>query len=108
MKRDIYNAVLVIPSHSTFTERQAHLDSLTIATLEPLSLINAHLANALAYFNSKKSMIESGGTKKVCFIDMGLSSFSLSLVEFSDAQVKVLYVKTNRNIGARNIDNNLC
>jgi len=67
------------------------------------------MAIALGYAHQRMADIKkaNGIWRTVCFIDLGCSNFSLSVVEFSDEYAKVLMTNSDRNIGARNFDHAL-
>ena len=74
--------------------------------------MNDHAAVALAYAHSKKSMPKVFTEQRVvCFIDMGQSSSSVSFVKYSiedgAKKARVLCCTTDRNLGARNLDDAL-
>jgi len=71
-----------------------------------MDILNDHIAIAKAYSFSKKKEIKKSNNiwKTVCFIDFGLSSLSISFVEFGPYSGKVLYTASDQNIGSRNID----
>lgn len=101
--------VLSVPTYANSRERQALMDSAMIADIDCLDILNNHIAIAKAYSFSKSKEIHKSVDvwKTVCFIDFGLSSLSICLVEYGPSNGKVLYTASDRKIGTRNIDLNL-
>lgn len=81
------HAVLQVPSHASFIERQNIINSSKIANINYM-LINTHAANALAYAQSKKETLVKGNLPiNILMIDMGLTSFSISYCKMRNQQV---------------------
>lgn len=82
------------------------MDSAEIAGVECLGLLNDHNAIARAYsFSKQKEISKADGIwRNVGFIDLGYSSFSMSVVEFGSEKGRVIVAEADRNIGARNLD----
>jgi len=101
------NMVLSVSSHADQEERLALMNSAKIAGINCLGLLNDHSAVALGYAYSKfKEISKADGVwRTVCFIDLGLSQFSISIVEFYKDMAKVILVCSDRNLGARDISN---
>lgn len=104
--------VLSVPSHSSHSERQAVLDSARIAGIDSVRLMSDHSAIAVAWaYSTKTKLMSSDERRTVCFVDMGLSSSFVAVAQFQKQGekmgAKMLYQKSERNLGARDFDHNL-
>jgi len=102
MESVMRDVVVSVPGFFTSSQRQALLNSLTIAGLQPLRLINETTATALAYGIYKK--FDEEKPVNVLFFDMGDSSTSCSVVSFTQGKLKVLAHSFDRTLGGRNFD----
>jgi heat shock protein 4 len=71
-------------------------------------LINESTAVALTYgFFRKPELPEKGNARHVAFVDLGHSKLTVTIVAFWAGKMKILCHHSDRNLGARNIDNDL-
>ncbi|WVR06056.1 hypothetical protein IAU60_003084 [Kwoniella sp. DSM 27419] len=105
LKQSISDVVLAVPGWYTDVQRRAVLDAANIAGLNPLRLINDTTAVALGYGITKADLPESTeAARNVCFIDVGHSNYSVSVVGFSKGQLTVKSTAYDRNFGGRDFD----
>ena len=96
--------MLAVPNYATFWERAAYVWAAKIARVTPLGVVSDSTATAMAYAYQRSKELKQVGSKQVCFVDMGHSYTSVTVVRFGAAHAQVLYEKSHRNLGARNID----
>ena len=103
LKENIYtdNIVISVPDYYTVYERQAMLDSINISGLNCFSLLNESSAIAIHYAFQKLKELNS---RIVCFIDFGHSHLTISYVQFTKKEIKILLVNSERFCGARDLD----
>lgn len=105
LKQAVSDVVIAVPGWYTDIQRRAMLDAATIAGLNPLRLINDTTAVALGYGITKADLPENPETPRhVCFIDIGHSNYSVSIVAFAKGQLTVKSTAYDRNFGGRDFD----
>ncbi|WVQ82723.1 hypothetical protein IAT38_004855 [Cryptococcus sp. DSM 104549] len=105
LKQAVTDVVLAVPGWYTDIQRRAMLDAATIAGLNPLRLINDTTAVALGYGITKADLPEDPETPRhVCFVDIGHSNYSVSVVAFSKGQLTVKATAYDRQFGGRDFD----
>ena len=103
------SCVLSCPAYFTQNQRIAMLHACEIADIDCLSLLNETTAAALDYgiFKSGEfpapDSTQSNGID-VCFIDVGHSATTASVVRFFSTEMKVVATCFDENLGTRNID----
>ncbi|KAL0064539.1 adenyl-nucleotide exchange factor sse1 [Marasmius tenuissimus] len=107
LKTGVSDVVIAVPGWFTDVQRRAILDAAAIAGLNVLRLVNDTTAAALGYGITKSDLPEVDNPRHVCFIDVGYSSLSVSIVAFSKGQLIVKSTAYNRNLGGRDIDHAL-
>eukprot|EP01088_Endostelium_zonatum_P002145 TRINITY_DN1259_c0_g1_i1.p1 TRINITY_DN1259_c0_g1~~TRINITY_DN1259_c0_g1_i1.p1 ORF type:complete len:771 (-),score=300.34 TRINITY_DN1259_c0_g1_i1:46-2358(-) len=103
LTQTIRDVVLSVPVFFTSVQRQAYYDAARVAGLNPLRLINETTSTALAYGFFRTDFSDKD-PHHVMFVDMGDSSFTVSVVAFYNKRLKVLSHAFDRNLGARNFD----
>ncbi|KAF4566317.1 adenyl-nucleotide exchange factor sse1 [Pleurotus pulmonarius] len=104
LKTGVTDVVIAIPGWFTDIQRRALLDAASIANLNVLRLINDSTATALGYGITKSDLPEADNPKHVCFVDVGHSSLSVTIVAFSKGQLIVKSSAYDRHLGGRDID----
>ncbi|KAJ1955202.1 adenyl-nucleotide exchange factor sse1 [Linderina pennispora] len=99
----VSDVVISVPGWYTDRQRRAVLQASKIAGLNPLRLINDNAAAALGYGITKTDLPEDKA-RNVVFVDLGHSSFSVSVVAFKKGELTVKAVAYDRNVGGRNFD----
>ncbi|KAF3844859.1 hypothetical protein F7725_008022 [Dissostichus mawsoni] len=99
------NTGIKVPSFFTDAERRSVFDATQIAGLNCLRLINDTTAVALAYGIYKQDLPSpEERPRNVVFVDMGHSSFQVSITAFNKGKLKVLATAHDLYLGGRNFD----
>ena len=101
---DTKEVVITVPDYYTAHERKALLDSLQIADLNCLSLVNESSAITLNYGLFRRSQFDDAKPRIVAFVDIGQSSTTITFSSFIKNVSKVVSVTTERFCGAREFD----
>uniref|UniRef100_A0A8C7D1L2 Heat shock protein family A (Hsp70) member 4 like n=1 Tax=Oncorhynchus kisutch TaxID=8019 RepID=A0A8C7D1L2_ONCKI len=99
------NTGIKVPSFFTDAERRSVMDATQIAGLNCLRLINDTTAVALAYGIYKQDLpTPEEKPRNVVFVDLGHSSFQVSISAFNKGKLKVLATAFDPYLGGRNFD----
>lgn len=94
-----------VPAWFSDTQRRALLDAAEIAGLKVLRLINDTTAAALGWGITKLDLpAPEEKPRRVCFVDIGHSSYTCSVVEFKKGELAVKSTAWDRNFGGRDFD----
>uniref|UniRef100_A0A7N8Y1W7 Heat shock protein 4 like n=1 Tax=Mastacembelus armatus TaxID=205130 RepID=A0A7N8Y1W7_9TELE len=105
LKKPVVDCVISVPSFFTDAERRSVFDATQIAGLNCLRLINDTTAVALAYGIYKQDLpTPEERPRNVVFVDMGHSSFQVSITAFNKGKLKVLATAFDPYLGGRNFD----
>ncbi|XP_070775847.1 heat shock 70 kDa protein 4L isoform X2 [Enoplosus armatus] len=105
LKKPVVDCVISVPSFFTDAERRSVFDATQIAGLNCLRLINDTTAVALAYGIYKQDLPNpEERPRNVVFVDMGHSSFQVSITAFNKGKLKVLATAFDLYLGGRNFD----
>lgn len=105
LKKPVVDCVISVPSFFTDAERRSVFDATQIAGLNCLRLINDTTAVALAYGIYKQDLPNPDEKpRNVVFVDMGHSSFQVSITAFNKGKLKVLATAFDLYLGGRNFD----
>uniref|UniRef100_A0A8C7XE02 Heat shock protein 4 like n=1 Tax=Oryzias sinensis TaxID=183150 RepID=A0A8C7XE02_9TELE len=105
LKKPVVDCVISVPSFFTDAERRSVFDATQIAGLNCLRLINDTTAVALAYGIYKQDLPNpEEKPRNVVFVDMGHSSFQVSITAFNKGKLKVLATAFDPYLGGRNFD----
>ncbi|XP_074547504.1 heat shock 70 kDa protein 4L [Halichoeres trimaculatus] len=105
LKKPVVDCVISVPSFFTDAERRSVFDATQIAGLNCLRLINDATAVALAYGIYKQDLpTPEERPRNVVFVDMGHSSFQVSITAFNKGKLKVLATAFDPYLGGRNFD----
>ncbi|KAI1316494.1 adenyl-nucleotide exchange factor sse1 [Mortierella claussenii] len=102
-KLPVSDCVIAIPAWFTDIQRRAVLDASEIAGLNVLRLINDSTAVALGYGITKTDLPEDK-PRNICFVDVGHSSYTVSIVSFIKGQLTVKSRAFDRHFGGRDFD----
>lgn len=97
------DVVISVPVWFTDAQRRGILDAAQIAGLNPLRIINDTTAAALGYGITKTDLPEDK-SRIVCFVDIGYSDYTVSIVAFKKGQLTVKASACDRNFGGRDFD----
>ncbi|KAM9777372.1 heat shock 70 kDa protein 4L [Neosynchiropus ocellatus] len=105
LKKPVVDCVISVPSFFTDAERRSVFDATQIAGLNCLRLINDTTAVALAYGIYKQDLpTPEEKPRNVVFVDMGHSSYQVSIASFNKGKLKVLSTAFDPYLGGRNFD----
>ena len=96
--------VLSVPSYFGNVERQSVLDAAEIAGLKCIRLVNESTAIALNYGFFRKADLPEKDARFVAFVDLGHSKLTVTIASFLKGKMRILIHKSDRNLGARNMD----
>ncbi|KAF9941095.1 adenyl-nucleotide exchange factor sse1 [Mortierella alpina] len=102
-KSPVSDCVIAIPAWFTDVQRRAVLDAADVAGLNVLRLINDSTATALGYGITKTDLPEDKA-RNVCFVDVGHSTYTVSIVSFIKGQLTVKSRAFDRHFGGRDFD----
>jgi heat shock protein 4 len=105
LKLPVSDVVLSVPPWFTDPQRRALMDAAEIAGLKLLRLMNDTTAAALGWGITKTDLpTPEEKPRRVCFIDIGHSNYTVSIVQFRKGELTVLATAFDRHFGGRNID----
>ncbi|KAJ2357943.1 adenyl-nucleotide exchange factor sse1 [Coemansia sp. RSA 2618] len=100
---EMSDVVISVPGWYTDRQRRAVQQASQIAGLNCLRVVNDSTAAALGYGITKQDLPEDK-PRNVVFVDLGHSSFTVSVVAFKKGELKVKSVAYDRSVGGRNFD----
>ncbi|KAI8097088.1 heat shock protein 70 family [Halteromyces radiatus] len=100
----VSDCVITVPGWFTEAQRRAIITAAEIAGLNCLRLVNDLTAAALGYGITKTDLPEEK-PRNVAFVDVGHSSYSVSVVSFVKGQLTVRGSAYDQHFGGRNFDN---
>ncbi|KAF9190690.1 adenyl-nucleotide exchange factor sse1 [Haplosporangium sp. Z 767] len=103
IKMPVSDCVIAIHSWFTDVQRRMVLDAAEVAGLNVLRLINDSTATALGYGITKTDLPEDN-PRNVCFVDIGHSSYTVSIASFIKGHLTVKSRAFDRHFGGRNFD----
>lgn len=105
LRLPVSDVVIGCPPWFTDAQRRAILDAAEVANLKLLRLINDNTAIALGYGITKLDLPEGDQKpRRVCFIDIGYSDYTASVVEFRKGELAVKATAFDRHFGGRDFD----
>ncbi|KAJ9614665.1 adenyl-nucleotide exchange factor sse1 [Cladophialophora chaetospira] len=105
LKLPVSDVVIGCPPWFTDSQRRAILDAAEVANLKLLRLINDNTAIALGYGITKSDLPEGDAKpRRVCFVDIGYSDYTVSIVEFRKGELAIKATTFDRHFGGRNFD----
>lgn len=105
LKLPVNDMVMSVPAWFTDVQRRALIDASEIAGLRPLRLINDTTAAALGYGITKLDLPgPEEQPRRVCFIDVGHSNYTASVVEFKKGELVVKSTACDRHFGGRDFN----
>ncbi|KAI3317445.1 heat shock protein Hsp88 [Xylariaceae sp. AK1471] len=105
LKLPVADVVMSVPPWFTDIQRRTIIDAAEIAGLKPLRIMNDTTAAALGYGITKLDLpAEDQKPRRVCFIDIGHSNYSASVVEFKKGELTVKSTAYDRHFGGRNFN----
>lgn len=105
LKLPVSELCMSVPAWFTDVQRRALLDAAEIAGLKLLRLMNDTTAAALGWGITKLDLPgPEESPRRVCFIDIGHSNYTCSVVEFKKGELAVKATAWDRNFGGRDFD----
>ncbi|KAG5945368.1 Heat shock protein hsp88 [Claviceps sorghi] len=105
LKLPVSELCMSVPAWFTDAQRRALLDAAEVAGLKVLRLINDTTAAALGWGITKLDLpTAEEKPRRVCFIDIGHSNYTCSIVEFKKGELAVKSTAWDRNFGGRDFD----
>ncbi|ODV87545.1 hypothetical protein CANARDRAFT_174579 [[Candida] arabinofermentans NRRL YB-2248] len=102
-KSNITDICLAVPVWYTEQQRRAAADACKISGLNPVRIVNEVTAAAVGYGVFKTDLPEET-PKKVLFIDIGHSSYTVSVAAIKKGELKVLGSAYDKHFGGRDFD----
>lgn len=103
-KGNIVDICLSVPVWYTEKQRRAASDACKIAGLNPVRIVNEVTAAAVGYGVFKANDLPEDEPRKVAFIDIGHSSFQVSIAAVKKGELKVLGSAYDKHFGGRDFD----
>jgi heat shock protein 4 len=105
LKLPVQDVCMSVPPWFTDVQRRALIDAAEIAGLRVLRLINDGTAAALGWGITKLDLpAPEEQPRRVCFIDIGHSSYTVSIVEFKKGELAVKATTWDKDFGGRDFD----
>ncbi|KAG6017329.1 Heat shock protein hsp88 [Claviceps pusilla] len=105
LKLPVSELCMSVPAWFSDAQRRALLDAAEIAGLKVLRLINDTTAAALGWGITKLDLpAPEEKPRRVCFVDIGHSNYTCSVVEFKKGELAVKSTAWDRNFGGRDFD----
>ncbi|KAG7194348.1 adenyl-nucleotide exchange factor sse1 [Scheffersomyces spartinae] len=103
-KGNIVDICLSVPVWYTEVQRRAASDACKIAGLNPVRIVNEVTAAAVGYGVFKQNDLPEDAPKKVAFVDIGHSSYQVSIAAVKKGELKVLGSAYDKHFGGRDFD----
>ncbi len=94
---------LAVPVWYTEQQRRAAADACMIANLNPVRIVNDVTAAAVGYSVFKTNLPEDK-SKNVAFIDIGHSSYTLTIAAIKKGEMKIIATAFDKHFGGRDFD----
>ncbi|KAK2603784.1 adenyl-nucleotide exchange factor sse1 [Conoideocrella luteorostrata] len=105
LKLPVSDLCMSVPAWFSDVQRRALLDAAEIAGLKLLRLINDTTAAALGWGITKLDLpAPEEKPRRVCFVDIGHTNYTCSVVEFKKGELTVKATAWDRNFGGRDFD----
>ncbi|KAF4340343.1 heat shock protein [Fusarium beomiforme] len=105
LKLPVQDVCLSVPPWFTDVQRRSLIDAAEIAGLRVLRLINDGTAAALGWGITKLDLpAPEEAPRRVCFVDIGHSSYTVSIVEFKKGELAVKATTWDKDFGGRDFD----
>lgn len=103
-KANINDVCLSVPVWYTEKQRRAAADACKIAGLNPVRIVNEVTAAAVGYGVFKQNDLPEDKPKIVAFVDIGHSSYQVSIAAVKRGELKVLGSAYDKHFGGRDFD----
>lgn len=103
-KSNISDICVSVPVWYTERQRRAAYDACKIAGLNPVRIVNEVTAAAVGYGVFKQSDLPEDQPKIVAFVDIGHSSYQVSIAAVKRGELKILGSAYDKHFGGRDFD----
>lgn len=103
-KGNIVDICLSVPVWYTERQRRAASDACKIAGLNPVRIVNEVTAAAVGYGVFKQNDLPEDKPKNVAFVDIGHSSYQVSIAAVKRGELKILGSAYDKHFGGRDFD----
>ncbi|EGW35297.1 heat shock protein of HSP70 family, partial [Spathaspora passalidarum NRRL Y-27907] len=103
-KANLTDICLSVPGWYTEKQRRAAADACKIAGLNPVRIVNEVTAAAVGYGVFKQNDLPEDEFKKVAFVDIGHSSYQVSIAAVKKGELKILGSANDKHFGGRDFD----
>ncbi|RLV96261.1 Heat shock protein SSE1 [Spathaspora sp. JA1] len=103
-KGNLTDICLSVPGWYTEKQRRAAADACRIAGLNPVRIVNEVTAAAVGYGVFKQNDLPEDEFKKVAFVDIGHSSYQVSIASIKKGELKILGSANDKHFGGRDFD----
>lgn len=103
-KGNFQDICLSVPVWYTEKQRRAAADACRIAGLNPVRIVNEVTAAAVGYGVFKANDLPEDEPKKVAFVDIGHSSYQVSIAAVKKGELKILGSAYDKHFGGRDFD----
>lgn len=103
-KGNIVDICLSVPVWYTEKQRRAASDACKIAGLNPVRIVNEVTAAAVGYGVFKQNDLPEEEPRKVAFVDIGHSSYQVSVAAVKKGELKILGSAYDKHFGGRDFD----
>ncbi|KAK6198717.1 heat shock protein of HSP70 family [Scheffersomyces amazonensis] len=103
-KANLVDICLSVPAWYTEKQRRAAADACKIAGLNPVRIVNEVTSAAVGYGVFKAGDLPEDEPKKVAFIDIGNSSYQVSIAAVKKGELKILGTAYDKHFGGRDFD----
>ncbi|KAM9907743.1 hypothetical protein OXX80_007508 [Metschnikowia pulcherrima] len=103
-KATISDVCISVPVWYTERQRRAAADACRIAGLNPVRIVNEVTAAAVGYGVFKQNDLPEDEPKKVAFVDIGHSSYQVSIAAVKRGELRVLGSAYDKHFGGRDFD----
>ena len=103
---NLADAVLAVPNYFTDAQRRGILNACEIAGVNCLKVANESMTVALSYgiFKSAKKLFSDSEPTRIMFIDLGFTSYTVTIVDFTTGNMKTLATVCDPYLGGRDFD----
>ena len=103
---NLADAVLAVPNYFNDAQRRGILNACEIAGVNCLKVANESMTVALSYgiFKSAKKLFSDSEPTRIMFIDLGYTSYTVTVVDFTTGNMRTLSTVCDPNLGGRDFD----
>lgn len=103
-RANLNDVCLSVPAWYEEKHRRLAADACKIAGLNPVRIVNETTAAAVGYGVFRQNDLPEDEPKKIAFVDIGHSSYEVSIVAVKKGELKVLGTAYDKHFGGRDFD----